>query len=379
MTICVYGHLFAWLVADGPSVFVFPGAGLSDTNGMPVESRAVVSFKKENHMKVFMCWSGARSQAVAQSLHDWMPLVLHYVQPWLSDVDIAAGERWAQSVAKELESTNFGIACLTRENVTSPWILFEAGSLAKLLGESRVIPLLLDLEFREITGPLAQFQAKKVDRDGLGEIIQAINSLSTQPIPEPRTKELFDVLWPKLEKQLTEVPKPSAPSKPIRAQHEVLEELVSSVRSLDSRLRDVEGMIADKGAPVSRRFRRRFHPMMLQEIMHMAGEPNDPIGILVMASMVREDMPWFYEIAREIYRAIESGDRATVQREMTRIRHISEMFMGGPLMEEFAGGERDAHMWLIEFPRMFEHMLRRWCDVEEKKPSPRRRSTKPPS
>ena len=52
-------------------------------------------------MKVFICWSGARSQAVAQSLRDWMPLVLHFVQPWLSDVDIAAGERWAQSVAKE--------------------------------------------------------------------------------------------------------------------------------------------------------------------------------------------------------------------------------------------------------------------------------------
>jgi hypothetical protein len=65
-------------------------------------------------MKVFISWSGTRSQALAQSLRDWLPLVLHFVEPWLSEADIAAGERWAQSVAKELETCNFGIICVTR-------------------------------------------------------------------------------------------------------------------------------------------------------------------------------------------------------------------------------------------------------------------------
>jgi hypothetical protein len=304
-----------------------------------------------------------------------MPLVLHYVQPWLSDVDIAAGERWAQSVAKELETTNFGIACLTRENVASPYILFEAGSLAKLLGESKLIPLLLDLEFRDITGPLAQFQAKKVDKDGLNEVIQSINQASSQPIPEQRTKQLFEALWPEFEKQLSEVPKQAATQKPTRPQHEVLEELVAGVRSLDSHLRDVEEKILSPDALRFRRFRRRFHPMMFEEMEHMGVESGDPIGILLAASMVREDMPWFYEIALEAYHAIKAGDTESAEREVKRMNRVTEMIMHGPFMEEF--GSKEAHMFIMEFPRMFEHMLHR-C-IETKKPAARRKGSKPSS
>ncbi len=49
-------------------------------------------------MKVFISWSGERSQLLAQALHGWLPLVLHYVQPWLSEADVSAGDRWAQAV-----------------------------------------------------------------------------------------------------------------------------------------------------------------------------------------------------------------------------------------------------------------------------------------
>lgn len=70
-------------------------------------------------MKVFISWSGERSQLLAQALHGWLPLVLHYVQPWLSEADVSAGDRWAQAVAKELETSNFGIICVTPENLGS--------------------------------------------------------------------------------------------------------------------------------------------------------------------------------------------------------------------------------------------------------------------
>lgn len=94
-------------------------------------------------MKVFISWSGERSQIFAQALHEWLPMVLQSIVPWLSQADIAAGERWADKIAKELEGCNFGILSVTRENIASPWILFEAGALAKLMQEGRVIPLIL--------------------------------------------------------------------------------------------------------------------------------------------------------------------------------------------------------------------------------------------
>jgi hypothetical protein len=118
-------------------------------------------------MKLFISWSGDRSKALATLLRDRLPLILHYVEPWLSQLDIEAGDRWALEVAKELDACTFGVTCVTPENIASPWILFEAGALAKSMQEGRVIPLLMDLEFSEISGPLAQFQAKKTDKEGI--------------------------------------------------------------------------------------------------------------------------------------------------------------------------------------------------------------------
>ena len=87
-------------------------------------------------MRVFVSWSGERSREVAKAFRDWLPLVLHYAEPWVSDADIEAGERWAQSVAGELAASTFGVVCVTSENVNSPWVLFEAGALAKSLESS---------------------------------------------------------------------------------------------------------------------------------------------------------------------------------------------------------------------------------------------------
>ena len=90
-----------------------------------------------------------------------IPLVRHYAEPWLSQADIGVGERWANEVARELDAPNFGIICITRKNVGSPWVVFEAGALAKSMQRSRVIPLLLDLEFRDITGHWRSFRQGK--------------------------------------------------------------------------------------------------------------------------------------------------------------------------------------------------------------------------
>ena len=122
-------------------------------------------------MKIFISWSGDQSHALALALKEWIPMVLQYVEPWLSQSDIDAGERWDVKIAKELEAANYGIICVTKENAGAPWLLFEAGALAKSMEDGRVIPLLLDIDFKEITGPLAQFQAKKVDKSGINDVV----------------------------------------------------------------------------------------------------------------------------------------------------------------------------------------------------------------
>jgi hypothetical protein len=59
---------------------------------------------------------------------------------------ISAGARWANELANELAGTRFGILCLTRDNLNSPWLLFEAGGLAKTVEDTFVCPYLLVLQ-----------------------------------------------------------------------------------------------------------------------------------------------------------------------------------------------------------------------------------------
>ncbi|MDA9291569.1 toll/interleukin-1 receptor domain-containing protein [bacterium] len=105
-------------------------------------------------MKVFISWSGTRSKAMANALKEWIPLIVQHAKPFVSDKDISAGDRWAQAIAGELESSDFGILCITPENISSEWIMFEAGALSKSMQVGKVIPLLFGLELSDLSGPL---------------------------------------------------------------------------------------------------------------------------------------------------------------------------------------------------------------------------------
>jgi hypothetical protein len=58
--------------------------------------------RESSEMRVFVSWSGERSKVMAFALRDWLPLVLHYARPWLSERDIQAGQRWTLEVGTEL-------------------------------------------------------------------------------------------------------------------------------------------------------------------------------------------------------------------------------------------------------------------------------------
>jgi len=257
-------------------------------------------------MKTFLSWSGEQSKAYANALRDWLPLVVHFVEPWVSDADIEAGERWALEVGKELETSNFGLICINRENIGSQWLLFEAGALSRSMQEGRVIPLLFDIEFKDISGPLAQFQAKKFDQKGMWDVVCAINRLGEGTIPDNRLRQLFEALWPDLEKAVEAIPKTVKSAKASRPQHEVLEELVSSVRGLDARIREVADL------PSESRPRRsvRHSRMMQREMMSMLDlEPGSPLRLMFLASSFKDEAPWLYDLASEIYRQESSGSK----------------------------------------------------------------------
>ncbi|MHB1745018.1 MAG: hypothetical protein ACYCRE_09625, partial [Acidobacteriaceae bacterium] len=75
--------------------------------------------------------------------------------------------------------------------------------------------------------------------------------------------------------------------------------------------------------------------MMFEELLHMTGDPGDPIAILMAASVVREDAPWLYELAMEVYRTAKAGNLQAIEQEIERLRRFSSIAMRGPFAEEF--------------------------------------------
>lgn len=183
-------------------------------------------------MNVFISWSQERSNAVAQALYDWIPTIIQSVKPWMSDHDIAKGTRGLPAIAKELEAANFGIICLTPENLTAPWLLFEAGALSKRQDDARLWTLLYDLEHTDVTGPLAQFQHTKTEKEDVWRLLQAINTAQNAPlITDEQLRKAFDRGWQELDDKLNAIPAQNE-RLPERSQQDMVVEILEVVRGL---------------------------------------------------------------------------------------------------------------------------------------------------
>jgi hypothetical protein len=181
-------------------------------------------------MKVFLSWSGERSQGIAEALRDWLPKVIQAVQPWMSAVDIERGARWSTDIASELGQTSFGVLCLTPENLDAPWIHFEAGALSKTLEKTFVCPYLFELEPADLKGPLVQFNAAKATREDTLKLVHTVNDAQEAPLLKAVLEESYEVWWPKLEERLSSLPRPQFEVKHSRSEREILEELLDLVR-----------------------------------------------------------------------------------------------------------------------------------------------------
>jgi Ricin-type beta-trefoil lectin domain-like/TIR domain len=158
---------------------------------------------KEEMMEVFLSWSGTLSKKVAKGLYDWLPDVLQVVQPWMSTSDIAKGKDFTHALWQQLAKSNFGVLCLTKENCRSPWILFEAGALGKVLEASYICPYLIDMEPEDLPFPLRSLQTVPMDEEGTFDLVRTINSASQSvKLSENHLKKSFDRWWPELKPKL---------------------------------------------------------------------------------------------------------------------------------------------------------------------------------
>lgn len=159
-------------------------------------------------MKVFISWSGEISGKIARILRDWLPYVLPNIQPYVSAEDIEKGTRWSGEISRELDAANFGILCITKDNISSPWLNFEAGALSKTVDSrspNKVCPFLFGLDPKDISGPLQQFQATTYDREDIKRLISILNDDGGKMVKTERLQDVFNTWWPKLYEELEQI------------------------------------------------------------------------------------------------------------------------------------------------------------------------------
>jgi hypothetical protein len=187
-------------------------------------------------LNVFLSWSGVRSKSLAEALREYLPLVIQQAQPWFSPEDIDKGSRWLADLTEQLQKQGVAIVCITRESLSSPWMLFEAGALSKALDASWVCPVLLDVEPSDLGGPLAQFQSTRLTKEDIRRLLGTLNKRLDTPLADTQLDRLHDLLWPELDAKvkniLTETPNTTAPH---RTPMDLIAEVLERVRGLERR------------------------------------------------------------------------------------------------------------------------------------------------
>lgn len=155
---------------------------------------------KKKQVDLFISWSGSLSEKLAEAIRFWFPRALHFTKPFFSQVDITKGIMSIPKLSTELDESDVGIICLTRDNIDKSWILHEVTALSKNSVEANVCILLFDLDFKELTGPLAMFQATKFDKKDFKRLFVTINDKGGEFKLETEVlNDVFEMWWPKLE------------------------------------------------------------------------------------------------------------------------------------------------------------------------------------
>ncbi len=146
-------------------------------------------------MKVFVMWSGERSEKIATETTTFFEHILKGVKFFVSNRDIEPGQVWEDALAQRLKEAHVGIVCITPKNQDSRWMHFEAGAISKM-PQSLVCPLLI--EANKVEGPLGRYQATDaLDKEAVFRLVKSLNNARPErkQSTEPELRKVFEEHW----------------------------------------------------------------------------------------------------------------------------------------------------------------------------------------
>jgi hypothetical protein len=147
----------------------------------------------------------------------------------MSEDDLSKGSNWNEMLTTSLNVVRTSIVVLTPENLSAPWLLWEAGKLSGVQDRRRVCTLLVDIE-PPLTGPFGQYQAT-IARNS-EDVLRLCSSIaeSLESSHAPKVRKYFEKFWPDLEKELQNVSTSQSPTLvPIE---QLIPEILKTVQAL---------------------------------------------------------------------------------------------------------------------------------------------------
>jgi hypothetical protein len=274
---------------------------------------------------------------------------------------IPYGEEWYPTIMDKLDEASDVVCLLTKHSVDRPWILYEAG-VAKGKLDKKVIGIALGISLQSaVTGPFAQFQNNNGDVDSVTNLILSL--IKTVPGLDPEQ----DVVKFQVEKFIVRVNEITA-----TLEEKIVDKESNEANSVTKLFEEVKVMfdalpsrIENRVNPENkRRGRRKFHPMMFEEILHLGGEYNDPlIGFLMMISLFKEDYPWVYEVGLDTYRGLKSSKSSEQKRKLINHMEAALEMTSHPIMREFQDKNEDFYYIFKEMRHFVRHYLERYVMI----------------
>lgn len=154
-------------------------------------------------MNIFISQTTGKSRAIATVLKKWLVEEMHLGTPWMS-TDIPGGDNWKEAIRSALKEARIGILCLTADNLTNQWIVYEGG--AMYFSGIKVFPYLIgSVKFRNLPPPILDLQGARADREGTESLVIEINKALGNPVSERRLLETFNSKWKILRQNLENI------------------------------------------------------------------------------------------------------------------------------------------------------------------------------
>lgn len=268
---------------------------------------------------------------------------------------IEYGAEWFPAIMAKLNDATDVVALLTPSSIDRPWILYEAG-VAKGKLNTTVFGVALGISLPKASvGPFAQFQNCADDQESLTKLV--LQLIRRNPDANPREEAVARQVAAFLEAVQAMFKKRSGKSG-ATAQEMDATTVAKLFEEVKVMFRDLPEKVGDQ-LPMRRRRMRKFHPMMLEELIHVGRSEEVPIEgtWLLFASLFRDDAPWLYELAMDVYRAICVKNRARIEDAWNRMQATIRVASHSRFMFELEErGDHDIFMMLRHFPDVFEQL-----------------------